>query len=162
MPRCRRAAVALALALLALLAAAPASAAHRGLLQAAAGQPGGEVGAPGPTAAAAPATGAPDDTGAPQLEGACCAQLAAFGFRSELPVVVLKTAGEALDKKGADVPVRLCTCSSGAGGSGGRRAGGGRAALGSCVPVQQRRRSLCPTARLPHAPGCCRAAHRRL
>lgn len=64
--------------------------------------------APRPAAAAAAAP-------APAAEaGACCAQLAAMGFSSNLPVVVLDTSGQPLVTKGVDVPARLCTCNSGA------------------------------------------------
>lgn len=59
-------------------------------------------------AAAAPAAPAPAAEG-----GACCEQLAAIGFSSNLPVVVLDTAGQPLVTKGLDVPIRMCTCNSG-------------------------------------------------
>lgn len=93
-----------ALGLACLLAAASSAqaspAARRSLSQAAA--------APASSPAAAPAT--------PALaaeSGACCTQLAAIGFTSNLPVVVLDTAGQPLVTKGLDVPIRMCTCNSG-------------------------------------------------
>lgn len=82
---------------------------------------GGTSAAPGARrrlaqAAAAPASPAPaaPATPAPAAEGsACCEQLAAIGFSSNLPVVVLDTSGQPLVTKGLDVPIRMCTCNSG-------------------------------------------------
>ncbi|KAL6771033.1 hypothetical protein ACKKBF_B33660 [Auxenochlorella protothecoides x Auxenochlorella symbiontica] len=45
----------------------------------------------------------------------CCQELAAIGFSSNLPVVVLDTGGKNITNKGGDVKVRACTCSDGAG-----------------------------------------------
>lgn len=44
----------------------------------------------------------------------CCQGLAAIGFTSTLPVVVLDTDGKNITNKGGDVKVRACTCSEGA------------------------------------------------
>ena len=44
--------------------------------------------------------------------GDCCARLAAIGFKSELPVVVVDSAGQAIPHH-VDTPVQLCTCNSG-------------------------------------------------
>ncbi|PRW56820.1 spore coat [Chlorella sorokiniana] len=94
------AALGLACLLAAASSAAAAPGARRSLAQAAA--------APASQPSAAPAAPAPAAEG-----GACCEQLAAIGFSSNLPVVVLDTAGQPLDTKGKDVPVRMCTCNSG-------------------------------------------------
>lgn len=89
------------LAATSIASAAPAApGARRSLAQAAA--------APASPAAATPAAPAPAAEG-----GACCQQLAAIGFSSNLPVVVLDTAGQPLVTKGLDVPIRMCTCNSG-------------------------------------------------
>lgn len=60
-----------------------------------------------PAAATAPATAAGGSD--------CCKQLAALGFSSNLPVVVLDTGGKKLEVKGEEVPVRMCTCSQAGG-----------------------------------------------
>jgi hypothetical protein len=66
-----------------------------------------------PAAVTAPAT-APGG-------GDCCQQLAALGFSSNLPVVVLDTGGKQLEVKGEEVPVRMCTCSPAGESASGRR-----------------------------------------
>lgn len=66
------------------------------------------AGAPPPPPAAAPSADAP-----PAGNGTCCQQLAAIGFSSNLPVVVLDTRGAKLEEKGKDVNITLCTCNSG-------------------------------------------------
>lgn len=43
----------------------------------------------------------------------CCARLAAAGFTSELPVVVIDSGGKPIARK-EDTDVKLCTCNSGA------------------------------------------------
>lgn len=89
------------LAATSIASAAPgAPGARRSLAQAAA--------APASPAAAAPVAPAPVAEG-----NACCQRLAAIGFSSNLPVVVLDTAGQPLVTKGLDVPIRMCTCNSG-------------------------------------------------
>lgn len=64
--------------------------------------------APAPELLAAAPAGAAGTT-------ACvfCAQLAAIGFSSNLPVVVLDTQGGKLEEKGKNITVRVCTCSGG-------------------------------------------------
>ncbi|KAL4443627.1 hypothetical protein ABPG75_011364 [Micractinium tetrahymenae] len=42
-----------------------------------------------------------------------CSQLAAIGFSSNLPVVVLDTQGGKLEEKGKNITVRVCTCGEG-------------------------------------------------
>ncbi|KAL4858496.1 hypothetical protein ACK3TF_001466 [Chlorella vulgaris] len=64
--------------------------------------------APASAAAAAPAL-EPTNNAASW----CCQQLAAIGFSSNLPVVVLDTMGAPLEVKGVDALSRLCTCSPG-------------------------------------------------
>lgn len=48
----------------------------------------------------------------PAPESSCCARLAAIGFSSALPVVILDTGGAKIPYK-VDTPVQLCTCSPG-------------------------------------------------
>lgn len=59
--------------------------------------------------AAIPAGAAAGDTTA----CAFYSQLAAIGFSSNLPVVVLDTQGGKLEEKGKNITVRVCTCSEG-------------------------------------------------
>lgn len=96
----------LALALAACLGLANAAGGARHLLQPAPGpaeQP--------PLVAAAPPA-PPTDPSAAAAAGSCCARLAAIGFSSNLPVVILDTGGRPLDTKDVDVPLSgLCTCS---------------------------------------------------
>ncbi|EFN58239.1 hypothetical protein CHLNCDRAFT_142143 [Chlorella variabilis] len=53
----------------------------------------------------------PASEAAAPATGSCCQQLAAIGFSSNLPIVVLDTAGKKLEQKNVDVPLQLCTCS---------------------------------------------------
>lgn len=55
----------------------------------------------------------PASEAAAPATGSCCQQLAAIGFSSNLPIVVLDTAGKKLEQKNVDVPLQLCTCSPG-------------------------------------------------
>lgn len=79
-----------------------ASDARQGLASAAAPSPG-------PALALEPAA-AP---GAPaEASGSCCQRLAAIGFTSNLPVVVLDSSSQAITFH-VDTPLQLCTCNSG-------------------------------------------------
>ena len=59
--------------------------------------------------AASPATGGSSSGG-----GACCQRLFGIGFHSNLPVVLLDSAGEGFLYH-IDTPVEICTCNSGQG-----------------------------------------------
>ncbi len=67
--------------------------------------------APSPELLAAAQAGAA--AGTTTTTCAFCTQLAAIGFSSNLPVVVLNTQGGKLEEKGKNITVRLCTCSGG-------------------------------------------------
>ena len=117
-------------------ACAAAAGSRRSLLQTATGALQAALSTP-PAPRSPPATVPAATNAPPPLD--CCAQLAAIGFASGLPVVVLDTAGKNLTVKDVVAPVRFCTCSNGARWAARER--GGQRACTSC----RRCRRLCST-----------------